>query len=136
MVKRARRILMVFPLACSAGAAQAAVLVYQGQLSDSGAPANGLYDLRLTPHAHATGGAPLAPAVTFDDVPVHKGKFRVEVDFGPKLQADATTWLEVAVRDGASSGDFSVIGAREQALAAALIGQCWSTTGDAASDPA
>lgn len=117
-------------LMIAATGVNATPLVYQGQLIDGGRAANGSYDLQLTPHRSATGVDALAAAITFEDVPVRSGQFRVEADFGAGLDAVAEPWLQVAVRDARESGAFSVIGTRQKAGLAPLVGQCWSTTGD------
>lgn len=117
-------------LMLAATGVNAAPLVYQGQLIDGGRAANGSYDLQLTPHRSPTGADALAAAITFEDVPVRNGQFRVEADFGAGVDAVAEPWLQVAVRDARESGAFSVIGTRQKAGLAPLIGQCWSTTGD------
>ncbi len=114
-----------------AAVGNAAPLVYQGLLMDSGQPANGRYDLRLTPHRDANSAVALAPAITFENVRVENGQFRVDADFAEALPADAELWLQVAVRDASSEGAFSEIGVREKATLGGPIGSCWSTSGDA-----
>lgn len=120
-------------LALAAPAASATDFVYEGRLDDLGKPANGRYDLRLTPYGDATLGATLAAPITFEGVEVREGRFRLDLEL-PLVQADAV-WLEVAVRESGSPG-FSPIPGRSKAIAAPLIGACWSTLGDTGSDPA
>jgi hypothetical protein len=119
-------------LLAALGPAQAAQFVYEGRLDDRGQPANGRYDLKLTAFGQAAGGTNLAAPVTVTDVAVKDGQFRVELDL-PLVAADQV-WLEVALRGSGEPG-FSAIPGRSKAIAAPLIGACWSTTGDSGSDP-
>jgi hypothetical protein len=115
------------------GHAQSAQFVYEGHLDDQGQPANGRYHLKLQAFGYATGGATLAAPVTVSEVLVKEGHFRVEFDL-PLVAADQV-WLEVALR-GSGEPAFSAIPGRSKAISAALIGACWSTTGDSGSNPA
>ncbi|MFN9791760.1 MAG: tail fiber domain-containing protein [Pseudomonadota bacterium] len=108
--------------------------VYEGRLDDGGAPANGRYDLRLSPLADAKSGAALAAPIVFEDVPVVDGRFRI--DFELPLATVGAAWIEVAVRDGSAVGAFSTIPGRSEAVTAKAIGACWSSTGDSATNPA
>jgi hypothetical protein len=120
-------------LLAALGPAQAAQFVYEGRLDDRGQPANGRYDFKLTAFGQAAGGTTLAAPVTITDVAVKDGQFRVELDL-PLVAADQV-WLEVALRGSGEPG-FSAIPGRSKAIAAPLIGACWSTTGDSGSNPA
>ncbi|MCC6559980.1 MAG: hypothetical protein IT478_01375, partial [Xanthomonadales bacterium] len=79
-----------------------------------------------------TAGKALSPSLTFPGVEVRDGRFRL--DFDVPLAGSRETWVQVAVR---SSGDasFSTIPGRSKAISAPLIGACWSSTGDAGSNP-
>ncbi len=131
--------LRVLPLAamigllCSA-TASASTYVYGGRLDDGGRPADGRYDLSLTPYPAEKQGATLAAPMVFEDVEVRGGQFRLEFDL-PAMNAEHT-WLELGVRDGAAAGDFAAIPGRAKAIAAPLVGACWSTTGDTGVNPA
>ena len=70
---------------------------YQGSLRDGGGPANGLYDLRFTLWDAAVGGTQIGSSVALVDVPVARGFFDVELDFGPGAWAGDARWLEVTV---------------------------------------
>lgn len=107
--------------------------VYQGTLEDRGQPANGSYDVRIAAYANEHEGAPTLAPITFPDVPVHDGRFRLEFD--APLDSASPIWLEIAVRDAGASA-FSTLPGRDKALAAPLIGECWATNGDAGSNPA
>jgi hypothetical protein len=120
-------------LALATPMAHAASFVYEGRLDDLGQPANGRYDLKLSAYGDAALGATLAAPITFEGVEVREGRFRLDVAL-PLVQADQV-WLEVAVR-GSGEPAFSVIPGRSKAIAAPLIGACWSTTGDSGVNPA
>jgi hypothetical protein len=128
-----RALVVALSLAVASPAALAARFVYEGRLDDAGQPANGRYDLKLTAYGHAAQGATLAAPVTFEGVEVRDGRFRLDVDL-PLVKADEV-WLEVAVR-AAGEPAFAEIPGRAKAIAAPLIGACWSTTGDSGSNPA
>lgn len=109
-------------LLLAAGAVDAATFSYDGHLDDRGRPANGVYDVQLTPYPTEKSGASLATPILFERVQVSDGRFRLEFEL-PPLQSDQA-WVEVGVRDP-GAGVFSRIPARTRALAAPLIGQCW-----------
>ena len=127
-------LLFAVPLFAPSAPAAAATFVYEGRLDDGGAPANGRYDLRLSPFADAKSGAALAAPIVFEDVPVVDGRFRI--DFDLPLATAGAAWIEVGVRDGSAVGAFSTIPGRSEAASAKAIGACWSSTGDSATNPA
>ncbi|MFN7550246.1 MAG: hypothetical protein ACK5SH_01490, partial [Pseudomonadota bacterium] len=127
-------LLSAVPLFAASAPAAAATFVYEGRLDDGGAPANGRYDLRLSPFADAKSGAALAAPIVFEDVPVVDGRFRI--DFDLPLASAGAAWIEVGVRDGSAVGAFSTIPGRSEAAAVKAIGACWSSTGDSATNPA
>lgn len=121
-------------LTLASPAAHAERFVYEGHLDDYGQPANGRYDLKFSAFGHPQLGATLAAPITFESVEVRQGRFRLDLDLDLPLAALDQVWLEVAVR-AAGGTDFSAIPGRSPAVAAPLIGVCWSTTGDSGSDP-
>lgn len=117
-------------LALASAAAQAAPFTYHGSLNEGGRPANGRYDLRITPYPGEHAVASLGEAVTLYGVEVREGLFSVKVDFA----ADAATrdgWIGVAVRK-ADGGDFVELAGRSEINGADT---CWSTTGNAGLAP-
>jgi len=78
--------------------------VYQGQLREGGAPANGDYDFRFILYSAEIGGSQSGDIVYHEDVPVTNGLFIVSLDFGDEAFAGDVRWLEVAVRAGAGTG--------------------------------
>jgi trimeric autotransporter adhesin len=125
-----------FALTLFASTLSAAPLVYQGELLDGGKPADGRYDLKLTPFADAKSGPALAEFVVMEGVRVEHGRFKFEVDFGERFAGNREAYVALAVRDSGGPGTFVEVAGRQKiAAAAATIGACWSTTGDAGSDP-
>jgi hypothetical protein len=86
---------------------------YQGRLNDGGTPATGAYDLQLALFDAASGGAPVGPTLTLDDVVVTSGLFTVSLDFGAVF-AGSKRWLEIRVRPGASTGPYTTLGGRQE----------------------
>ncbi len=81
---RVLRALCVAAAAVGVGVASAQAqpgtsFTYQGSLMDGGVPANGLYDIFLTPYAAATGSQTLGPSFCADNVQVVDGLFAVQV---------------------------------------------------------
>ncbi|MBK6725697.1 MAG: hypothetical protein IPG63_00310 [Xanthomonadales bacterium] len=106
---------------------------YDGQLDDFGEPANGRYDIELSLFSDEKAGRGLSSALTFPAVQVRDGRFKLEFD-APLADA-AEGWVQIAVR---ATGDatYSRIPGRSKAIAAPLIGACWSSTGDTGSSAA
>lgn len=119
-------------LAIGAASASGATFSFQGHLDDRGQPANGVYDVQLTPFPAEKAGASLAAPVLFERVQVSDGRFQLEFEL-PIVDIEQA-WVEVGVRDP-GAGAFSRIPMRTMAIAAPLIGQCWATTGDSGSNP-
>lgn len=80
---------------------------YQGSLSDGAVAPTGPYDFRFTLFDAAVGGSSHG-VVTSDDVQVTNGVFSVVLDFGPTFFGDAR-WLQVEVRQGSSTGAYTVL---------------------------
>lgn len=104
-----RRVLFAFCLLqASAVLAQiGSSFTYQGELQDGGAPANGTYDLQFELFDAASVGTMVGGPLISEDVIVNDGVFTVELDFGPFPFVGDLVWLEIGVRDGASSGGFT-----------------------------
>jgi hypothetical protein len=93
--------------------AQGTGFTYQGRLNDSGAPANGNYDLTFSLFTTNTTGTPVAGPVTNSAVTVSNGLFTVMIDFGSSVWNGRTNWLEIAVRTNGASG-FITLAPRQQ----------------------
>lgn len=90
---------------------------YQGQLTENGSPANGPYDFSFLLYDALTGGAQVGASIVVPDVTVGEGLFTVEIDFGEAFEGQAR-WLEIAVRPGDSSNDYTTLSPRQPLTAA------------------
>jgi hypothetical protein len=77
---------------------QGTAFTYQGELSDSGHPANGTFDMTFTLFGAAAGGKPLAAPIVVPQYPVTGGLFSIDLDFA-SVFAGQQTWLEVSIGD-------------------------------------
>jgi hypothetical protein len=82
---------------------------YQGQLTEAGQPATGLYDLQICLFDDPNAGAELACSADLDDVPVEDGVFTVALDFGDAVFVGEARWIELRIRDGADTGGYTVL---------------------------
>jgi len=111
-------ILVLFAVSVAAGAGVlGTTFTYQGILSDSGSPVSGQADLRFTLWDAVSGGAQVGSAVVVEDLAVSDGRVTVPLDFGDVF-AGSELWLAVEVRDGGSTGTYTLLTPR-QALTAA-----------------
>jgi hypothetical protein len=69
----------------------------EGRLDDGGAPANGRYELPLSPFNDAKSAAALTAPLVFEDVPVVDGRFRIDVEL--PLATPSAAWIEVGMRE-------------------------------------
>ena len=86
---------------------------YQGQLIQSGVPANGPCDLEAKLFDAATAGAQVSSTQTVS-VTLTNGLLTTQLDFGASAFTGQARWLEVAVRCPAGSGGFTTLGPRQQ----------------------
>jgi len=86
---------------------------YQGQLTESGQPAGGLYDLQVCLFDSPSNPVALACAPDFADVPVEAGVFTVALDFGAPTFAGQRRFLELRVRTGASVAGYTILSPRQ-----------------------
>ncbi len=93
--------------------AQGSAFTYQGKLTDGGTPATGAYDFRFILYNADAGGSQVGTTLTADDVVVTAGAFTVVLDFGPNIFDGQARWLELAVRQGASTGIYTVLSPRQ-----------------------
>lgn len=69
-------------LACSGLQAQTTAFAYQGQLSDGGSAATGIYDMRFAIYDAGTNGNQVSGVRTNSATSVSNGLFTVALDFG------------------------------------------------------
>ena len=97
--------------------AQPSAFSYHGFLTDQGRPANATYDLQFTIYDSASDGSAAAEPVDAGDLSVTNGLFTITLDFGAEAFDGNDRWLEIAVRPGASDGDFTDIVPRQKITA-------------------
>jgi hypothetical protein len=71
---------------------------YQGELQQSGVPANGNFDFQFELYATDSGGAALSTPVILESVPVQGGIFQVELGFGLSPFTGDQLWLEIRIK--------------------------------------
>ncbi|MGD8753499.1 MAG: hypothetical protein PVG14_18875, partial [Anaerolineales bacterium] len=87
---------------------------YQGQLVESGSPANGDYDFRFQLFDAPEMGTGVQLGSTFTDtITVEDGLFAVSLDFGDVFDGTAL-WLEVAVRPAGDLGEYTTLSPRQE----------------------
>lgn len=87
-------------------------ITYQGLFMDAGSPANGVYDFEFRLFDALTGGSQVGVMVTVADLTVSEGLFTAVLDFGSVFD-DTALWLEIAARDGGSSGAYTTLSPRQ-----------------------
>ena len=80
------------------GSAQSRAFTYQGQLNDSGSPANGLYWMEFKLFDAATGGTQVGITNSISGVAVTNGLFTVTLSFGAPSFSGVALWLEISVK--------------------------------------
>ncbi|KAA0214626.1 MAG: hypothetical protein DYG94_08260 [Leptolyngbya sp. PLA3] len=121
-------------------AAVGTTFTYQGYLEASGAPADGVYDLRFT--LYNSDGTVVAGPICHDNVTVSDGQFTVGLDFGAQYTGVAR-YLEIGVRAGGAVGDcghgaYTVLSPRQELTPAPYamgLRLPYSGTGDVAGGP-
>jgi hypothetical protein len=88
--------------------AQGTAFTYQGRLGDTGAPANGHYDLRFKLFTDPLGNNQAGGAVLTNGVSVADGLFTVTLDFGAAVFTGSNYWLEVDVKTNGASSYFNL----------------------------
>jgi hypothetical protein len=109
-------LIFFFTLNHHSALAQGTAFTYQGRLNDGANPANGAYDLTFTLFNALSGGATLG-ATNVDDLVISNGLFTVTLDYGAQFDGNAR-WLQIAVRPGASTGDYTNLAPRQALLPA------------------
>jgi len=101
---------------CVPAAAMDTAFSYQGRLSDAGVPATGDYDFRFLLYTADVGGSQVGPILYGEDTQVIDGYFTIFLDFGAGVFDGTDLWLEVSVRDGASTGNYTPLSPRQSIL--------------------
>lgn len=91
---------------------------YQGELQNNDAVANGPFDFEFRLFDAATGGTELAAPIVIDDLNVSEGLFSTLLDFGDASFSGERVWLDIAVREGASTGALTILTPRQEITSA------------------
>lgn len=104
-----RRVLLCAFVLSSVASAQSlgSAFTYQGELTESGQAATGLYDLQVCLFDSPSASTALACAPEFEDWPVEAGLFTLELDFGADAFSGQERYLELRVRAGSDSGAYT-----------------------------
>jgi hypothetical protein len=88
---------------------------YQGKLNDQDDPAEGEYDFQFKLFDAQGGGNQLGATLTLtgEDTPVTQGYFTRRLDFGDAFYGEPR-WLEIAVRPGDSTGEYTTLLPRQK----------------------
>ncbi len=105
-------------------------ITYQGELRQSGQPANGVYDFEVGLYSAASGGVPV-DVLTLNDIAVDEGIFSVQLDFTAAPFEGEQAWLAIAVRPGDSSGGYTGLLPRQKLTAVPYALNAISVTMDA-----
>lgn len=85
-------------LSVHATMAQTTAFTYQGRLTDSSLPANGIYDFQFKLFDAPMGGSQVGSTLSPANVPVSNGVFTVTLDFGAAAFPGANRFLDIGVR--------------------------------------
>ena len=108
--------LMVLSVEIADAAPMGTEFTYQGRLIDDNVAADGEYDFQFRLFDSDAGGGQVGGDISIVDVNVIDGYFTVELDFGNVFTGELR-WLEIAVRDGDSTGDFTMLSPRQKITA-------------------
>jgi hypothetical protein len=93
-----------------------APFTYQGRLQQSGAPANGTFDMKFTLYDGPSGSVVGTPLIV-SSVPVAGGLFTTTLDFGSGVLFSTTLWLGAAVRPSGGGPDWFPLSPYQQLTA-------------------
>lgn len=106
---KAQKVTVLLILACflalqNRAPAQGTAFTYQGRLTDSGGPANGLYDFSFLLTSDSADNNIVGGPVVTNGLAVTNGLFMASLDFGGGVFTGPEYWLEIGVRtNGAAS---------------------------------
>ena len=106
---------MLLLILSGAAHAQGTAFSYQGRLTDSGNPADGLFDMQFKLFDTATVGAgsQQGATVTNSTVQVTNGVFTIELDFGAAIFTGAARFLEIGIRPAGSPAPYTLLSPRQ-----------------------
>jgi len=98
-------VLFAFQAEVLAGAPVETTITYQGQLKEAGAPLNGNVDLLFELFDAEVDGNSIGSPLLLENVPVVKGLFSVDLDFGAAVFIGEARWMQIQVRSPNDPGD-------------------------------
>src|SRR5687767_802654 len=111
---------MLVLILLGAAYAQGTAFTYQGRLTDSDNPADGVFDMQFKLFDTATTGtgAQQGSTITNSTVKVANGVFAVELDFGAGVFTGAARFLEISIRPAGSADPYTVLSPRQAVTSA------------------
>lgn len=97
MTRITQFIVVIAVLAGTAAAQTDTTFTYQGELKESGEPADGLFDMDFALWDAPGGGSQVGSTIEVVDQPISDGLFTVELDFGADVFDGSQLWLEIIV---------------------------------------
>jgi hypothetical protein len=91
----------------------ASAFSYQGSLRSASAPAYGNFDFQFILYDAVSEGNRVGAVLAIEDVMVSGGRFTVQLDFGEAPFNGEARWLEVGVRPGDSTEDYTILAPRQ-----------------------
>ncbi len=116
--------------------AQTSSFTYQGKLADSGAAANGTYDITFKLYDALANGTQVGNDIVREDVVVTDGEFNVDLDFGAASFANGSPrFLQLEVRPGSSTTAFIALVPRQPLTSSPFaVKAAYATSADTLSD--
>lgn len=93
---------------------------YQGTLDIAGVPANGMYDFRVSLYDSIELGSqiPGSNAPLFENIVVEEGLVNLSINFGVGVFDGSARFIQIEVRDSASTGNYTILQPRQEVLPA------------------
>lgn len=107
-------VMAVASLTMGSATAQTTAFSYQGRLTESGAPANGNFDVQFRMFDAPSAGTQQGDTLTQNPVAASNGVFTVILDFGAAVVIGADRFLEIGVRPSGSGAAYTVLAPRHQ----------------------
>ena len=101
----------------SAAYGQGTQFSYQGRLTDSGSPADGLFDMQFKLFDTQTVGTGIQHGLANLTVQVSEGTFTVQLDFGAGAFDGSARFLEIGLRPAGSPNPYTILAPRQPVTA-------------------
>ena len=117
------------------GTLQAAEYSYQGYLEDTGLPAQGRFDVRLTAYADSSTAVKAAMPIVLDGVAVSDGRFSAPFPAQALPEGLGLVWLQIEVRSAGDSQWWPLPDRQKVSLSGGVCPPSWELAGNAGIDP-